>query len=251
MKKITKEVSMTIKLSPTALKLFAECPRCFYLNKNMKVVRGNAPFPGITGGIDEVNKHYFDKYRINQSFKGKIPPELLEAEGFEGDLFGRNPEELEKLNIWRNWRKEGLTYQDKDLDVILTGAIDDLVVSKYGIFVPWDNKSRGSAPTDDTTEYNVPQLDSYCLMLDDSGYPTDGFAYLHYVWPTQQKENGIFMFDHKIERVKTSHDRIKEIIKKAVKCLRSNDIPEPDPKCTHCKFVAKYNAIFASETKNT
>ena len=89
------------KLSPSTLKLFIECPRCFWLQFNKKIKRPSGIFPSLPSGMDNILKVYFDKYMK----KGKLPPELS---GLKVKLF--DDEAL--LKEWRNNLK-GIVYKDK------------------------------------------------------------------------------------------------------------------------------------------
>lgn len=51
------------QLSASTLKLFQECPRCFWLRINRKLERPRGPFPSLPSGINRVLKSYFERYR--------------------------------------------------------------------------------------------------------------------------------------------------------------------------------------------
>lgn len=46
----------TIKLSPSTISLFMECPRCFWLQFNKNIHRSRDIFPSLPGGMDGVIK---------------------------------------------------------------------------------------------------------------------------------------------------------------------------------------------------
>ena len=70
-----------LRLSPSALNLFLECPKCFWLEYGAGIHRPRGPFPSLPGGMDIIIKKYFDSYRA----VGKVPPEIVNQ--VEGDLF--------------------------------------------------------------------------------------------------------------------------------------------------------------------
>ncbi|GAI53572.1 unnamed protein product, partial [marine sediment metagenome] len=43
-----------IRLSPSALNLFLQCPRCFWLEKNKGIKRPRGIFPSLPSGMDSV-----------------------------------------------------------------------------------------------------------------------------------------------------------------------------------------------------
>ncbi|MCX6774543.1 MAG: hypothetical protein NTY99_00435 [DPANN group archaeon] len=53
---------MAIKLSPSSLNLFKDCPRCFWLDKIKGISRPEGIFPSLPSGIDKVLKEHFDKH---------------------------------------------------------------------------------------------------------------------------------------------------------------------------------------------
>src|SRR3989344_1807319 len=92
-----------IRLSPSSLNVFLECPKCFWSDLAKGAGRPRGIFPSLPGGMDGLIKKYFDKYRA----LGKLPPEL---EGkIEAELFLDN----ELLNQWRSWRT-ALAYEDPE-----------------------------------------------------------------------------------------------------------------------------------------
>src|SRR3989344_9503564 len=139
-----------LRLSPSTLNVFLDCPKCFWLAQAKEIHRPRGIFPSLPGGMDLLIKDYFDKYRN----VGKLPPEL------EGKLDGVELfSDQELLNKWRNWRS-ALIYEDTETGAFLSGMLDDLGVLKSGkglfsaeggsssggentFFVPLDYKTRG------------------------------------------------------------------------------------------------------------
>lgn len=80
-----------IALSPSALNLFKDCPRCFWLEKVRGIKRPRGIFPSLPGGMDRVIKVYFDHFRA----KRMLPPEL-QISVFEGISLFDNLPQLER-----------------------------------------------------------------------------------------------------------------------------------------------------------
>ena len=99
------EEEEVIKLSPTSLNLYLECPRCFWLHFNKKIRRPSGPFPSLPGGMDQVLKIYFDEYRGTEI----LPP--IVAEKLQGKLMDPLP--------------KSLMLTDKSVRAILTGKLDE------------------------------------------------------------------------------------------------------------------------------
>jgi len=211
-----------IRLSPSSLNLFLECPRCFWLQIKQNIHRPRGAFPSLPLGMDGVIKIYFDKYRD----KGELPPEV------KGRIEGRLMEDSELLKKWRNW-KTGLEYKDQVLGVVLFGALDDcLQDGKY--YIPIDYKTRGSAPQEgDSEKYYGNQLDCYSLLLEENGYPVGSHGYLIYYYPKEAREEGTVIFEVEPVKLNVDPERARKTLKDAVKLL-SSPIPSHHSECEYC-----------------
>lgn len=211
-----------IRLSPSSLNLFLECPRCFWLQINENIHRPRGIFPSLPGGMDLVIKDYFDKYRE----KDELPPEL------RGKVDGKLLHDHALLNRWRNWRT-GLEYTDEVLGVTLFGALDDCL-QVGDKFVPLDYKTRGFIPKEgDSEKYYGNQLDCYSLLLEQNGYPVGEFGYLIYYYPERVEENGTVIFNVKPVKLKIDPSRARKTLKDAIKLL-NEPIPSHHTECEYC-----------------
>lgn len=216
-----------MRLSPSLLNLFLECPRCFWIDKNKGIKRPQGIFPSLPAGMDLVIKKYFDSYRLNND----IPPEI------KGKIPGKLFSDIVTLEKWRNWRNSDLRYLDKESNAMLIGALDDCLVEN-DCYIPLDYKTRGSELKEDPRQYYQNQLDCYCLMLEHSGFKTKGLAYLLYYWPEEVRQDGIVKFQVKPIRIETNIESAKRIVKDAVMLL-SSPMPKPAASCEFCNLIAK------------
>lgn len=214
-----------IRLSPSALNLFLQCPRCFWLEKNKRIKRPRGIFPSLPSGMDSVIKKYFDSFRV----KGDMPPEIKGK--MRGELFS----DISTLDKWRNWRKSDLHYEDMESGTILVGALDDCLVED-GFYIPLDYKTRGYKLKGDPRRYYQNQLDCYCLMLDYSCFKTKGLAYLLYYWPEEVQQNGIVRFHVEPIKIETNIESAKKTVRDAVKLL-SLPMPKSNPDCEYCNLI--------------
>ena len=122
---------MTLKLSPSSMNLIEECPRCFWLQVVKNVKRPSGAFPSLPSGVDKMLKEHFDRFRD----KGDLPPELKYLKDVK--LFDNK----DLLKTWRNNLK-GIEYYDKENDVLLHGAVDNLL-SKDNKLIVIDYKTKG------------------------------------------------------------------------------------------------------------
>ncbi len=211
-----------IFLSPSKLNLFQECPLCFWLAEVHGIHRPSGPFSSLPSGLDLLIKKYFDKYRA----LGKMPPEIDSQ--VKGCLF---PDQA-LLDKWRNWRT-GLRYEDKNLDAVLRGALDECFVDgRY--YIPVDYKTRGFELKEDSLSYYQTQLDCYTLFLEENGYQHLSFGYLIYYIPEEVGENGAVKFKINVQELKTNPKNGLEVFRRAVELLRS-----PQPKSySECQFCS-------------
>jgi CRISPR/Cas system-associated exonuclease Cas4 (RecB family) len=211
-----------IRLSPSTLNLFLECPRCFWLHINERIHRPRGIFPSLPGGMDGVIKTYFDKYRA----KGELPPEI------KGKVEGKLMSDLGILNKWRDWRT-GLAYKDEALGVTLFGALDD-VLQDGKHYMPLDYKTRGYPPREgDSQKYYGNQIDSYALMLQENGYPVKDFGYLIYYYPKEVSEEGRVDFNVEVVKLTVDPNRAKKVLNEAMKLLNGS-IPLRHSECEYC-----------------
>ena len=212
-----------IKLSPSTISLFMECPRCFWLQFNKNIHRPRGIFPSLPGGMDGVIKKYYDSYRR----LGKLPPEV------DGKLTGKLLADEKLLKSWQsNW--VGIKYMDKELNALLKGVLDDCLVDG-DTYIPLDYKTRGYDLKEDSTSYYQHQLDIYCYLLAKNGYKTSNFAYLVYYYPRLVRENGQVEFNVEPKKVVTDIRHAEKLFKDAVLCLRGPE-PQTHSECEYCSW---------------
>ena len=214
---------MTFKLSPSSMNLIEDCPRCFWLQVVKKISRPSAPFPSLPSGVDKMLKEHFDRFRDKDS----LPPELNDLK--EVSLF--NDKEL--LKTWRNNLK-GIEYYDEENDVLLHGAVDNLL-SKEGKLIVLDYKTRGFALKEDTAHHYQDQLDIYNFLLRKNGYETEDYAYLLFYLPEQVMETGEFKFKNELVKMKIDINHAEMLFKRAVKIVKG-ELPEAGKDCVFCKW---------------
>ena len=215
-----------IRLSPSSLNLFLECPRCFYLEQKEGVKRPRGPFPSLPGGMDLLIKKYFDRYRM----RGSMPPEIKGK--VEGELFP----DIEVLEKWRNWRT-GLRHDDTELGASLVGALDDCLIHENR-YIPLDYKTRGFDVKENGVNYYQNQLDCYAFLLDRNDLPSAGYAYLLYYIPREVNEGGAVTFSVEPYKVATNSSRAGKTFRDAVALLRGPLPEEGHSVCEFCRWGA-------------
>lgn len=205
-----------IKLSPTSLNLFTECPRCFWLKFVRGIDRPLGIFPSLPGGMDGVLKTYFNEYRA----EGVLPP--LVADKLPGRLMDPLPKTL--------------LYTDKDLRAILTGKLDDALQLGPDEYCVIDHKTRGYPPKEEVLAPYQLQMDAYDFLMNQNGYPTNHKAFLVYYYPTAGQLHNNFPFVVEPKELATNPARALMIFRDAVGCLRG-EMPESAKTCVYCGWA--------------
>lgn len=224
-----------MQLSTSALDLFANCKRCFYLDRKLKAPRPKGIFPSLPGGVDGILKSRLDAYR------GALPPQFEGVEQLQGwRLFG----DRGLLDIYRAWNaKDALKWKPGTVDSakkenVLVGGLDDVLEHvSNGLVAPCDYKTKGSEPCqEDCEKYYQRQLDIYAVLLS-TKYQVADFGTLFYFWPVED-ENGLVVFECRAFFLDVSVERGKALVNEAWKLLESNELPPSDPGCEYCKAHA-------------
>ena len=216
------------KLSPSAIGLFLDCPRCFWLDRN-GTKRPDGMFPSLPGGMDRVLKEHFDRFRS----RDMLPPELEKA-GFKGSLFRNQP----LLDDWRN-RFRGLSADMPEINSVVRGAIDDLLVDEDGeTLIPFDFKTKGTAPADGYEGHYHHQMCIYGFMLEKMGHPVGRKAYLMFYHPDAVKEDGSVLFGASLVEMKIDPEDAEILIRRAAKALDGEE-PEGKQGCKYCELRGK------------
>ncbi|MFA5169708.1 MAG: PD-(D/E)XK nuclease family protein [Candidatus Paceibacterota bacterium] len=226
------------KLSRSKIDLFMECPQCFYLDRRLGVGRPPGfPFT-LNSAVDSLLKKEFDLHRKEQT----VHP-FIEEFGIDAV-----PYQHKDIDTWRNTFK-GIEYLDKETNLLITGAIDDIWINPKGEVIIVDYKA-----TSKTSEVNLDaewqrgykrQMEIYQWLFKQNGFkvaPTGYFVYCN-------GDTGKPFFDKKLEfNIKvipyTGDDSwIPGALKEIKKCLMSDKIPEMNPECDFCNY--RKNAVVA------
>ena len=213
---------MPFKLSPSALNLMQECPRCFWLTQHNVWKRPAGIFPSLPSGMDRILKIHFDKFRE----KGHLPPEICESEECTGmKLF----KDGEKLKIWQSNFK-GISWKDKKGNE-LHGAVDNILQKEKKLIV-LDYKTRGYAVKDDTAEHYRLQQNIYNFLLRKNNYETEDYFFLLFYVPREVLATGEVLFDTELIKMKVDVKDAEDVWKKALKLLEGEC---PKKSCEWCE----------------
>jgi hypothetical protein len=215
---------MTYKLSPSALGLSKDCPRCFWLTHHKLWKRPAGIFPSLPSGMDKILKIHFDKFME----KGGLPPEIAEdSDCKDCKLF----DDKEKLKLWQSNFK-GISFTDEEGNN-LHGAVDNILKKGESLIV-LDYKTRGYPLKEDTAAHYQHQVDIYNFLLRKNGYKTEDYAYLLFYIPKEVTLTGEVIFDTELVKMKTDVGAAEKMWKDALKLLNG---PCPDKGCEWCNLV--------------
>jgi len=216
------ENKKTHKLSPSALNLMQECPRCFWLTLHKVWKRPAGIFPSLPSGMDRILKAHFDKFRD----KKQLPPELYaNGECKNMKLF----DDKEKMKIWQSNFK-GVSWKDKKGNE-LHGAVDNILVKGKKLIV-LDYKTRGYALKEDTVEHYRLQQNIYNFLLRKNGYETEDYFFLLFYVPKEVIATGEVIFDTTLVKMTVDVKKAEKVWKAALKLL-NGDCPEKS--CEWCE----------------
>jgi len=220
------------RLSRSKIELFLNCPRCFYLDRRLGISQPPGyPFT-LNSAVDKLLKKEFDIHR-----KSGSPHPLMKAYGL--DLI---PFQHEKMDEWRDALGGGIQYLHPDLNLLITGGIDDVWVSPAGELSVVDYKATSksdevSLDADWQISYKW-QMEIYQWLFRKNGFKVSDTGYFVYCNGDADKEafDGKLEFDVKILPYKGNDGWVEEIITKAHKCLMADNIPESGENCDFCLY---------------
>ena len=215
---------MTFRLSPSSIGVMRDCERCFWLRFNRNVHRPRGIFPTLPGGIDEVLKGHFDRFRE----KGELPPELARS-GFKGKL-------LDDQLLIDEWREDGIKAEVPELGVSLLGKIDDVLVDEDGkTLIPFDFKTKGAAPTDGYGDHYHHQMCLYGWLMRQNGWEVDEKAFLMFYHPDTVDDAGNIVFGTSLVRIEIDPSDATDLLERAAGIL-SGPEPKASENCEYCRY---------------
>lgn len=219
---------MGYSLSPSALNLMKDCPKCFWLQYKKNIKRPDGIFPSLPSGMDRILKAHFDSY----IGKG-LPPELIKHK-IDAELFG----DMALLDKWRN-NFDGISYFDKKGNR-LRGAVD-CILKKGEKLIVLDYKTRGYEVKEDTHEHYRNQLDLYNFLLRKNGYKTEDYSYLMFYHPDKVVDE-VFLFHTHLVKLDVNVESAGKIWENALAML-DGPMPQSSGECSYCKYrETKFNA---------
>lgn len=228
------------KISRSKIELWYNCPRCFYLDRVLKIARPSGPPFNINSAVDSLLKREFDIHRAD----GRRHP-IQDEYGIDA-----RPAPHELLDKWRE-NFHGIQYLHEPTNMLIFGALDDLWIDSAGRYIVVDYKATakttpvtelGDAPWHD--QYRR-QIEFYQWLLRRNGLDVSDIGY----WVYCTGDPGAPSFDKKVEFAVHLIDYrgddgwVEGAIEGAKKCLDSTVAPPTNPACEYCSYIEKAKKI--------
>lgn len=219
------------KLSRTALELFTNCPRCFYLDKRLGIAQPPGfPF-ALNSAVDHLLKKEFDLHRA----KGTTHPLMAK--------YGIDAIPLDDQNMSK-WRENfvGVQALHEIANILVSGAVDDVWIDRNKNLIVVDYKATSNERETDTTEDKwssyFRQMEIYQWLLRQNGYKVSNTGYFVYCNGRKDREafDGKLEFEVEIVKHDGSDSWVEKTILDAKKCLMQNKMPEAGKDCDFCKY---------------
>jgi len=233
-----KDTSTPFKISRSKFFDFLNCKRCFYLDRVKGLKEPSTPPYTFNNTVDELLKKEFDIFRSKQ----KPHPIMIK------NKLDFVPFEHKDLNTWRNSLKGGISYLDKNTNLILHGGIDDIWFDlKKKELVVVDYKAQSSNYPVAVTSYLDStwrrsyklQMDIYVYILRKMKLKVSNLSY----FLVCNAEKNINSFNENITfktyliPYSTNTLWIESQIIKMKKLLDSDRIPEINLFCEKCAYL--------------
>ena len=221
-----KKASNILKISPSSLALYRDCPRCFWLQFNEGVKRPSGPMSTLPNGVDYTLKNYFDHWRKD----GGRPPLIHDA------LKKHDLRLLDDEALIAKFRSRSFGIFDKESGAYFQGMLDDALQLDGGAVIPLDNKTKGFPPGDPHPSYAY-QMSAYTLFLRENGIKTENTAYLVY-WYFDHKNMDLDLplaFNVSLVKINTDPDGALQTFREAVETLKE-PLPPTGKTCAFCAY---------------
>tara|TARA_Y100000590_G_scaffold235337_1_gene264984 strand:+ start:1588 stop:2367 length:780 start_codon:yes stop_codon:yes gene_type:complete len=234
----TKGSNQPFKISRSKFNNFLDCQRCFYLDRVKGLKEPSMPGWALNSAVDELLKKEFDIYR-----KKKIPHPIMKKYKLNFIPFHHTD-----INHWRDALRGGISYLDKETNLIFHGGIDDIwlnIDTKELIVVEYKAQSSNLTVTNENylenkyhQSYKI-QMDIYVHILRKMNFKVSDMTY----FLVCNGEKNFKEFNNKINFTttlvpyKSNNNWVTEKIKEMKKILDGNEIPDYNINCEKCIYL--------------
>jgi len=223
---------------------FIDCARCFYLDRVKGLKEPSMPGWALNSAVDDLLKKEFDKHR-----KEKTPHPIMKE--YNLNFIPYDHPEIDK---WRQSLSSGISYLDKETNLIIKGGIDDVWydLDKEELVVV-DYKAQSNNTPVETQAYlegkyhqgYKRQMDIYVHILRNMDFKVSDTTY--FMVCNGEKTNDFFenRIDFKTVLVpyKSDPSWIPDKIKEMKIILDREEIPEYNIDCESCVYLAASSTL--------
>ena len=223
---------------------FIDCSRCFYLDRVKGLKEPSMPGWALNSAVDDLLKKEFDKHR-----KEKTPHPIMKE--YNLNFIPYDHPEIDK---WRQSLSSGISYLDKETNLIIKGGIDDVWydLDKKELVVV-DYKAQSNNTPVETEAYlegkyhqgYKRQMDIYVHILRNMDFKVSDTTY--FMVCNGEKTNDFFenRIDFKTVLVpyKSDPSWIPDKIKEMKITLDREEIPEYNIDCESCIYLASSSTL--------
>jgi len=223
---------------------FIDCPRCFYLDRVKGLKEPSMPGWALNSAVDDLLKKEFDKHR-----KEKTPHPIMKEYNLNFVPFD-HPD----IDKWRQSLSNGISYLDKETNLIIKGGIDDVWydLDKKELVVV-DYKAQSNNTPVETEPYLESkfhqgykrQMDIYVHILRNMDFKVSNTTYFMVCNGEKTNEEFGNRIDFKTVLVpyKADPSWIPNKIKDMKKTLESENIPDYNKECETCVYLYCNNQL--------
>jgi len=234
------------RISRSAIDLFLECPRCFYLDKKLGLDRPSMPGWPLNSAVDQLLKNEFDILRKNGESH-----ELMQKYGIDAVPFN-HPD----LPVWRDdtYQHTGACVIHKKTNLKICGIIDDIWINekdKEIFIVDYKATSTGQKISleDEYKQSYKKQIEVYQWIFRKIGFKVSKIGYFLFAnaGRNRPKFDGKLEFEVSIIPYEGDDSWVEPAIFEIKKCLESDRIP---PRSENCEYCAYRKLISSEELEN-
>jgi len=223
---------------------FIDCPRCFYLDRVKGLKEPSMPGWALNSAVDDLLKKEFDKHR-----KAKTPHPIMKE--YQLNYIPFDHPDIDK---WRQSLSSGISYLDKDTNLIIKGGIDDVWFNiNTEELVVVDYKAQSSSTPVEAISYlenkfhqgYKRQMDIYVHILRNMDFKVSNTTY--FLVCNGEKTNDFFenRIDFKTVLVPYVSDTswVTVKINEMKKVLDNDEIPDYNINCESCVYLASSSTL--------
>lgn len=229
------------ELSWSDIKIFMQCKRCFFNEKELRVKRPVSDSEGfaLTKGIDSLLKKEFDQYRAQGIAHPVMPDDQV-----------LKPLRHKKLKKWQTgWsvqdrKKYGIQFQNVWENWLVSGAVDDIWINDKNelVIVEYKTIATPILYSDFSNISYLPeykkQVEFYAWIFKKNNYAVCSTSYLLFCNALVNKEslNWNLEFEPYLLAHKIDDSWVQRTIYDALKCLQEGVQPVAGANCKTCKY---------------